>query len=99
MTTMTPEAPTPSPFTDDPFYCLGIADAYDEHAAGEDIHTLNRRFEEMFDVTPADHIPASLYVCGYGNAIAGILNSHIAQINAQTEVAHRWLADTQRRAA
>jgi hypothetical protein len=98
MTTMTTEAITPNPFTDDPFYCLGIADAYDEHAAGEDIHTLNRRADEMFDSTPADSIPASLYVCGYATAIAGILNGHIAQINAQTEVAHRWLA-TQGRAA
>ncbi|MET8585686.1 hypothetical protein ABZX39_33185 [Streptomyces collinus] len=99
MTITLPEAPAPSPFATDPFYCLGIADAYDEHQAGENIHTLKRRADEMLDATPIDSVPASLYACGYGNAVAGILNGHIAQINAQTEVAHLWLNRTQGRAA
>lgn len=93
MSVMTAEAPAPSPFAADPFYCLGVADAYDEHKAGEDIHALARRVDEMLDAAPIDSVPASLYVCGYGNAIAGILNGHIAQVNAQTEVAHRWHAN------
>jgi hypothetical protein len=99
MTTMTTEATTPNPFANDPFYLLGTADAYDEHAAGENIHDLVRRADEMLDAAPTGLVPANLYVCGYGNTVRGILNGHIAQINAQTEVAHRWLADTQGRTA
>ncbi|MFE6412621.1 hypothetical protein ACFVOR_37440 [Streptomyces sp. NPDC057837] len=97
MTTMTPEANTPSPFASDPFYALGVADAYDEHAAGVDIHALKRRADEMLDAAPQGLVPANLYVCGYGNTIASILNGHIAQINAQTEVAQTWLARKQGR--
>lgn len=99
MTTMTPEALTPSPFTNDPFYALGVADAYDEYQAGENVHDLQRRAHEMLGAAPMDSVPVSLYVCGYGNTVAGIFNGHIAQINAQTEVAHRWLNRTQGRAA
>ena len=91
MTVMTPEAATPSPFASDPFYALGVADAYDEHAAGEDVHTLVRRADEMLDAAPTGPVPANLYVCGYGHTVRGILNGHIAMTNAQTEVAHRWL--------
>ncbi|QBJ94486.1 hypothetical protein D0Z67_29400 (plasmid) [Streptomyces seoulensis] len=98
MTTMTSEATTPSPFARDPFYCLGIADAYDEYTAGEDIHALKQRAEEMLDAAPTGLVPANLYVCGYATAIAGLLNGHIAQIGAQTEVAHRWLTEQERAA-
>ena len=98
MTTMTPEAPAPSPFANDPFYALGVADAYDEYQAGENVHTLVRRADEMLDAAPAS-MPASLYVVGYGNTVRGLLNGHIAQINAQAEVAHLWLNRTQGRAA
>lgn len=98
MTTMTPEALTPSPFASDPFYALGVADAYDEHNAGENVHDLVRRADEMLDVAPTGPVPANLYVCGYANTVRGILNGHIAQINAQTEVAHRWLHRSERSA-
>lgn len=90
MTTLTPEATIPSPFSTDPFYALGIADAYDEQTAGEDIHTLKRRADEMLDTASAS-IASDLYVIGYATAVIGMLNSHIAQINAQAEVAHWWL--------
>lgn len=96
MTTMT-IAPA-NPYAADPFYALGVADAYDEHQAGENIHTLKRRADEMLDAAPTDKASVSLYVCGYGNTVAGILNGHIAQINAQTEVAHRWLHHQERAA-
>ncbi|QLJ06786.1 hypothetical protein HZZ00_37800 (plasmid) [Streptomyces sp. NEAU-sy36] len=98
MTTMTTETITPSPFTNDPFYALGAADAYDEYNAGENVHDLVRRADEMLDVAPSGRVPANLYVCGYANTVRGILNGHITQINAQTEVAHQWLQNTQGRA-
>jgi hypothetical protein len=97
MTTMTPEATTPNPFARDPFYALGVADAYDEHQAGTDVHTLMRRADEMLDGAPTGLVPANLYVCGYAMTVRGILNGHIAQINAQAEVAQTWLARKQGR--
>ncbi|MFJ4473303.1 hypothetical protein ACIP2X_38215 [Streptomyces sp. NPDC089424] len=97
MTTMTPEAAAQSPFASDPFYCLGVADAYDEHAAGEDIEDLVRRADEMLDAAPEGVVPANYYVCGYGNTVRGILNSHIATVNAQAEDAQTWLARKQGR--
>lgn len=98
MTTMT-IAPAVSPFARDPFYALGVADAYDEHQAGENVHTLARRADEMLDAAPTGLVPANLYVCGYANTVRGILNGHIAMTNAQAEVAHRWLNRKQGRAA
>ncbi|MFC9891500.1 hypothetical protein [Streptomyces pilosus] len=97
MTAMSPETSLTNPFANDPFYCLGIADAYDEHKAGDNIHTLLRRADEMLDTAPTGLHPANLYVCGYANAVRGLLNGHIAQINAQAEVAQTWLARKQGR--
>ncbi|WP_371099844.1 hypothetical protein [Streptomyces sp. PU_AKi4] len=97
MTAMTPETTTSNPFANDPFYALGTADAYDEHKAGENVHTLLRRAHEMLDAAPLGPTPANLYVCGYANTVRGLLNGHMAQINAQTEVAQTWLARKQGR--
>ncbi|MCX5000932.1 hypothetical protein [Streptomyces longwoodensis] len=97
MTILTTTVPAASPFASDPFYALGVADAYDEHAAGEDVHTLLRRADEMLDTTPNDVTPANFYVCGYANTVRGILDSHIAHINAQADVAQTWLARKQGR--
>lgn len=97
MSIVSPETPTPSPIATDPFYCLGVADAYDEHAAGHNIHDLKRRADEMLDAAPTGDHPANYYVCGYTNTVCGILNGHIAQINAEAEVAHTWLARKQGR--
>jgi hypothetical protein len=88
MTTMT-IAPAASAFDRDPFYAMGKADAYDEYMAGESIHTLRRRAHEMLDADTRGQMPADLYRLGYGNAIAGLMNGHIATVNAQAEVAHR----------
>lgn len=96
MTTMT-IAPAVSPFANDPFYALGVADAYDEHKAGENVHDLRRRADEMLDAAPHTAGPASLYVVGYANTVIGLLNGHMAQINAQAEVAQTWLARKQGR--
>lgn len=96
MTTMTIGSAV-SPFASNPFYALGVADAYDEHQAGEDVHTLVRRADQMLDTAPNDTSPANFYVCGYANTVRGILSSHIAQINAQADVAQTWLARRQGR--
>ncbi|MFB8182554.1 hypothetical protein ACFC8N_42525 [Streptomyces sp. NPDC055966] len=98
MSLKTYEAPASSPFAKNPFYALGVADAYDEHQNGENVHNLVRRADEMLDAAPTGLVPANLYVCGYANTVHGILNGHIAQINAQSEVAHQWLDHAQGRA-
>lgn len=49
--------PAVSPFARDPFYAMGVADAYDEYQAGEDVHVLKRRAEEMLDAPPAAPCP------------------------------------------
>lgn len=86
-----------SPFARDPFYALGVADAYDEHRAGEDVHILKRRAEEMLDADTHGSVPAELYLIGYANTVIGIFNSHVAGIGAETEVAQTWLARKQGR--
>lgn len=96
MTVQTFTPPT-SPYARDPFYALGAADAYDEHKAGENVHDLLRRADEMLDNAPTGPVPANYYVCGYANTVRGLLNSHIAQINAQADVAQTWLARKQDR--
>jgi hypothetical protein len=93
MTTMTIASPV-SPFANDPFYAMGVADAYDEYQAGESIDTLKRRAAELLDADypkTTDIQPAELYRLGYGHSIAGLMNGHIATVNAQTEVAQTWL--------
>jgi hypothetical protein len=97
MATMTSEATTPSPFSHDPFYALGVADAYDEYMAGENIHTLKRRAEAMLDIPSDGRESTDLYVVGYANTVIGLMNSHVAEINAQTEVAQTQLARKQGR--
>ncbi|MFJ6068993.1 hypothetical protein ACIQHU_38890 [Streptomyces tendae] len=96
MTVQTFTPPT-SPFARDPFYAMGAADAYDEHHAGLGIHDLLRRADEMLDIPSTGRDSVDLYVCGYGNAVRGLLDSHIAQINAQADVAQTWLARKQGR--
>jgi hypothetical protein len=94
MTTMT-FAPANNAFARDPFYALGVADAYDEYQAGETIDTLKRRANELLDAEypKTENIqPAELYRLGYVTSIAGILNSHIASVNAQTDVSQTWWA-------
>lgn len=95
MTVQTFTPPT-SPYARDPFYALGAADAYDEHQAGTNVHDLLRA-DEMLDNAPTGRDSVDLYVCGYGNAVRGLLDSHIAQINAQADVAQTWLARKQGR--
>lgn len=90
-------APAVSPFARDPFYAIGVADAYDEYQAGEDIHLLKARAEEMLAADTHGSLPAELYLVGYANTVIGLMNGHIAQINAQTEVAQTWLARKQGR--
>lgn len=88
-------APAVSPFAGDPFYALGLADAYDEHQAGEAIDTLKTRAGELLDAeypTTGNILPAELYRLGYATGIAGILNGHIATVNAQTDVSQKWWA-------
>ncbi|MFF1444190.1 hypothetical protein [Streptomyces sp. NPDC058295] len=81
-------APAVSPFANDPFYSMGIADAYDEHQAGETVDTLKQRAADMLEADTRGQIPAELYRVGYATAIAGLLNFHIATVNAQADVAH-----------
>lgn len=84
-------APATSPIASDPFYALGVADAYDEHMAGEPIDTLKRRAAELLETeypTSQDVQPSELYVLGYVASIAGIVRSHIATVNAQIELAY-----------
>jgi hypothetical protein len=89
-------APAVSPFASDPFYAMGVADAYDEHQAGNSIHILKARADAMLDADPRGSIPAELYLVGYANAVIGLMNGHIAQTNAQAEVAHRWQSRQER---
>jgi len=84
--------PAVSPYARDPFYAMGVADAYDEHRAGENVHDLKRRAEEMLDADSRDSVPADLYILGYATTVLGLMNSHIAQTNAESEVAQTWLA-------
>lgn len=96
MTTMT-TATVISPFANDPFYALGIADAYDEHQAGETIDTLKARASALLDADypHTGHIqPAELYRLGYATSIAGLIRSHIATVNAQSDVAHNTRTQT-----
>ena len=83
-----PIPPTAGPFVGDPFYAMGVADAYDEHQSGEDVHLLRRRADEMLD-TPSHSRPADLYVVGYATTVIELMNGHGAEIDAQTEVAWR----------
>ncbi|MGV9226346.1 hypothetical protein ACWDPF_27175 [Streptomyces albogriseolus] len=95
--TMQTVAPAISPFAHDPFYAMGVADAYDEYQAGEDVHLLKQRAELMLD-TPSGGVDSTdLYVVGYANTVIGLMNTHIAQIAAQTETAQTWLARKQGR--
>lgn len=87
MTAVSPEAAVPSPFAHDPFYAMGKADAYDEHRAGDTVHTLQQRAEQMLDAIPAG-TPGSLYAAGYATCVLGLMASHIAEVNAQADVAH-----------
>ncbi|MFJ8727717.1 hypothetical protein [Streptomyces sp. NPDC093269] len=99
MTTMT-VSPAVSPFARDPFYAMGVADAYDEHAAGETIDTLKVRASALLDADypRTDTIqPAELYRLGYATSIAGLINSHIATVNAQCDMAQQDLARKQGR--
>jgi len=96
MTTLTPESNGLSPFDGDPFYALGVADAYDEHQAGETLQILLLRADEMLDAAPAQ-TPVSLYVVGYANTVRRLLNEHIAYVNAEADVAQSWLARKQGR--
>jgi hypothetical protein len=94
MTTMT-FAPANNAFARDPFYSLGVADAYDEYQAGETIDTLKRRANELLDAEypKTQNIqPAELYRLGYATSIAGIINGHIATVNAQADVSQKWWA-------
>jgi hypothetical protein len=92
MSVMTPETAAVSPFANDPFYALGVADAYDEYAAGDSIDTLKTRASCLLD---ADYPktekvqPAELYRLGYVTSIAGLINGHVATVNAQCEVAQK----------
>lgn len=100
MTTMTFASPV-SPFANDPFYAMGVADAYDEYMAGETIDTLKRRAAELLDAEypkTQQIVPAELYRIGYGTAIAGVISGHIATVNAQAEVSQKWWARKQGRA-
>ncbi|MFD7995570.1 hypothetical protein [Streptomyces mexicanus] len=97
MTIQITEATGPSPITNNPFYALGAADAYDEYQAGDNVHTLARRADEMLDAAPTGDVPANYYVCGYTNTVRGLLSGHIAMVNAQSEVAQTWLARKQGR--
>ncbi|MFD9004469.1 hypothetical protein ACFV0T_26510 [Streptomyces sp. NPDC059582] len=93
-------APAISPFARDPFYALGIADAYDEHAAGETLDTLKARANALLDADypQTDRIqPAELYRLGYVTSIAGLINSHIATVDAQSELAQKKQARKQGR--
>lgn len=91
-----------SPFARDPFYALGVGDAYDEYMAGESIEVLKCRASELLDAEypkTASVQPAELYRLGYATSIAGILNGHIAAVNAQTEVAQKtWARKNGRKA-
>lgn len=89
--------PALSPFASDPFYALGLADAYDESIAGESIDSLKRRAGELLDAEVGDSMPAELYRMGYTQGVIGIANGHIATVNAQCEVAQTWLARKQGR--
>jgi hypothetical protein len=92
--------PAVSPFANDPFYALGLADAYDEHQNGTPIDVLKARAAELLDAEypKTKHVqPAELYRIGYATGIAGILNSHIATVNSQAEVAQTWRARKQGR--
>jgi hypothetical protein len=94
MTTMT-FAPANNAFARDPFYSLGVADAYDEYQAGETIDTLKRRANELLDAEypKTQNIqPAELYRLGYTNTVIGIFNGHIATVNAQADVSQTWWA-------
>lgn len=86
-----------SPYARDPFYAMGVADAYDEHQAGHNIHDLKHRADEMLDADTRDSVPADLYLLGYATTVVGLMNGHIAQINAESEVAQTWLARKQGR--
>lgn len=96
MTTAT-IAPAANAFARDPFYALGVADAYDEHRAGTNVHDLKRRAEEMLDADTRGSLPAELYLFGYANTVIGLMNSHIAQIGAESDVAQTWLSRKQGR--
>ncbi|GAA3807854.1 hypothetical protein ACFQ0G_53765 [Streptomyces chiangmaiensis] len=99
MTTMI-VAPAVSPFARDPFYAMGVADAYDEHAAGDSIDTLKVRASCLLeaDYPRTDKVqPAELYRLGYVTSIAGLINGHIATVNAQCEVAQKDQAREQGR--
>lgn len=79
-------------FANDPFYALGTADAHNEYAAGDSIHTLKQRAAELLDAdypTTSQVQPAELYRLGYANAVVALTNQHIATVNTQSEKAHR----------
>lgn len=93
MSLMTPETAA-SAFARDPFYAMGVADAYDEYQAGESIDTLKTRASQLLDADypKTQHVqPAELYRLGYCTSIAGLISGHIATVNAQAEVAQTWL--------
>ncbi|MFF7335374.1 hypothetical protein [Streptomyces sp. NPDC008150] len=83
---MTSPTVTTDDYMTDPFYCLGRADAYDEHKDGVSVHDLRARAELLLDNAPRTE-PMNLYAAGYGNTVIGIFNNHMAQIRAQAEVA------------
>ncbi|GHC37027.1 MULTISPECIES: hypothetical protein [Streptomyces rochei group] len=98
--TMPTSTPTVSPFSRDPFYAMGFADAYDEYQAGETIDTLKIRANMLLDVDYPENSevqPAELYRLGYCKSVAGLVRGHIATVNAQCEVAQTTHARKQGR--
>jgi hypothetical protein len=98
--TITDIAPGPSPFSTNPDFARGRADAYDDaqrhHAASVQV---NAQLALDF-ITPASTIQERMYAAGYGHSALENMRSHLAAEavrTAQIEEAQTWLARKQGR--
>ncbi|MFE1949968.1 hypothetical protein ACFW9D_05800 [Streptomyces sp. NPDC059524] len=90
-------APATNSFANDPFYALGVADAYDEHQNGDNITILKQRATALLAADARNSLPAELYRMGYANTVIGLANTHRAEVTAQAEVAYHQARKERRR--
>jgi hypothetical protein len=85
-------APGPSPFSTNPDFARGRADAYDD-ALHHHPETVQATAQLVLDfVTPASTLPVRMYAAGYGHAALEAMQYHLASTTTQTDKAQKWWA-------
>jgi hypothetical protein len=90
--TITDIAPGPPPFSTNPDFARGRADAYDDAQHHQpDTVRVNATLALDF-ITPTSTLPERMYAAGYGRAALEVMQSHLADKTTQTDKAQKWWA-------